>query len=248
MDRVMFVAPPDTDLDCAAQTITLFSNFFKTLSETAEGKPYTTVAYTFYTPNIENHWGTVDEVRRNWWGTSEPTSTFLELPRMPDGKPWENAKVAMEAVSLIGKVAVTNLYLKKEQFESDSSYCHAKVVETIESKIVFFSGMVALAGNPGEGYRVLGEGLIQQAHFALMYCKELCEQADIMREQVNHVDVFYVPPYLPKYVVGQILAETVDEKTLGFFPGATIKLVPVAGLVMPGLLVEIRPRAVVWKE
>lgn len=246
MDTVMLVAPPDTDLDCAAQTITLFNNFFKNLSETAEGKPYTTVAYTFYAPNIKKHWAAVDEVRRNWWGDSKPTSTFLELPRMPNGGPWGNAKVAIEVVTVIGEVAVTNLYLNEKQFKSNSSYCHAKVVETAESKEVFFSGMSAIAGNPKNGYRILGEGLIEQAHFALMYCRELCEKTDITWDQVNHVDVFYVPPYLPKYVVGQILAETVDEKVFGFFPKASISLIPVTGL-KPGLLVEIRPHARQWK-
>lgn len=242
---VLYMSPADTDLDFEQQIrehFALLDRLFKE-EEVMHKNGICQAAFTFVTNNLKEHWEIVDRVRKEYWGDEKPTSTFIETARRPDNRPWGNSAIAFEPVIYYNPLAVTDYYLETtdENRFPEAAYCHAKKVETDDSFELYFSGMCGVAGDPESetGIRIVADTIYQQANTALMYCRQLCEQAGVTHQHIHKVDIFYCQNYEPARIV---------EQAHYFFREARINVIPVTALFMPGVFVEIRPHATIWKK
>ncbi|MFY9484080.1 MAG: RidA family protein [Patescibacteria group bacterium] len=231
----LLVRYPDTKLNCGEQLDYLFREWSERLPNSL--RVTDTVEYTFWTPNRNLYLTDIREGLKPWWKNSYPANTFIELHVRPDGRPWGNALIAIEAIALIGNQADN----RQSHFLSGGTIIgHAKLLRFEDRDELFFSGVVALT-ETAAGLEILSPNdLIGQVRVCIDKINEVCGKAAIPKSAIDLIEVFLPRRHYP-------FASTIVEMLWRKFRAPQISCRQVDGLFMDGLLVEIRPHAVVWK-
>lgn len=237
----LFIVSSRSSCDCGEQLDFLFRLWEERLDTAASQEVTNSVAFTFWTPSAAQYWKSINGARKKWWLDSCPTSTFIELKTRPDGRPWGNAVVAMEAVAVIGDELDKRQSFYLDGVVNQPDYCHAKLLHFPDRRELFFSGVVALTETAAGELKILGpNNLWEQLGVCVEKIEELCKKAEMPKGKITSLEVFLPEKYY-KFAGGVI------EQLLRRVKAPEITCRQVNGLFMPGLLVEIRPHAVAWK-